>query len=202
LLSSDEGKGWQQLGETLMPNPAKDAGSMMESFNRIGEQTLHSVFGGASLGDLHNAVGAMYGPQPLEMNSAVSQLPQLDLFDSSSSLLSSSPSGGFDLTGANTLPAESLRFQGPGTDAGAHLTDATSPLTNISKVFGDMMNRMTDLVGSVFQGPMGLLGGLLNFLLTIFSEILSSIGQAIEETAKAAATLAADLWKKQLEMTT
>lgn len=327
MLTSQEGEGWQQLGEGIAPTSERSAATMMDGFNKIGDQALHSAFGGSSLPDLKDALGAMYGPEPTQLNSAVQQLPQLDFFDSSaaatapsgtgfesaglqqapatgfetSGLQSASPSSFFEPTGASptgfessglqasiqpgatgmegslqaapagfessgmqaslqtgpsaffeptgmdsglqgmqmgpggapaagfesagiqapggtieTLHApgmgqaigapnapgvESFNVQTPGADASAGLSDASSPFANIGKAFTDVMSKMGDMLGGMAQGPMGLLGGLLNFFLTVFSEILSNIGQAIEETVKAAASASAELWKKHLEMT-
>lgn len=177
MLSADEGKGWQQLGEAMMPNPGHDASVMMDGFSKIGDRALNSIFGGTSLPDLHDALGAMFGPQPIELHSA---LPSLELFDSAS---------------------ESFKDASV-TDRSANLSDASSPFANIGKAFNEIISKMGDVIGSLTQGPMGLLSGLLNFLLTVFSEIVTAIGQAVEETAKAAASLAAEVWKKQLQMST
>jgi hypothetical protein len=91
-------------------------------------------------------------------------------------------------------------LKAPGGDSIGKLGD--SPLSNIGKAFTDVMSKMGDMLGAALQGPMGILGGLLNFMLTIFSQIISSVGQIMEQTAQAASTLASDLWKKQLELNT
>ncbi len=237
MFTTDEGEGWQQLGEGLMPSSAKDAGVMLDGFKQIGEQTLHSVFTGSSLPDLKSALGAMYNPQPLELDVSMSKFPGIELYDSGAGSgvqqlggaeLGSAPSPGLESTGIQavgpsgpgtieTLQAPALDQAGAmsamspsgaessyfspmdsaGADATASLSDAT-PLGDMGKAFGDVMSKMGDMLGSLAHGPMGLLGSVLNFLLTIFSEIISSIGHVMEETARAAASLAAEAWKKQL----
>jgi hypothetical protein len=260
VFTTDEGEGWQQLGEGLMPSSSKDAGVMLEGFQNMAEQSMHSVLGGTSMPDLKDALSAMYNPQSVELGS--SKLPDVEFFDSSSAgTAAAAPSGaesaamqaGPSTTGAwqpspggaesagllNGAPgtggAESMgmnsAMQAPGTietlqapgmeqatamanaptagveggsyfkamDGGANLGDAASPLGNIGKAFTDIMSKMGDMLGSMMQGPMGLLGGLLNFFLTVFSEILSTLGTFLEETARAAASVAAEAWKKQME---
>lgn len=254
MFTNEEGEGWQQLGEGLMPSSSRDAGVMLEGFQKMGEQTVHGLLSGTSLPELHDALGAMFGPKPLTVGGA--DFPHLELFDSgdTSSLLSggestsvnfesagiqpSSPSGTIEtlqapsanggtldfqssgLSGgtietlqtpaSSGLSAESL--QAPGADASmatqaapdgvGKLGDAGGLPGDIGKAVTDLVGKMTDFMGALAQGPMGLLGSLLNFLLTIFTEILTSIGTAIAETARAAASLAAESWKKHLEAAT
>lgn len=314
MFTNDEGEGWQQLGEGLMPSSAKDANFMLDGFKQMGEQTLHSVLGGSTMPDLKDALGAMYGSPPLEYSGASTKFPDVNFFDSSAGAAASpsgleasaapaAPSGGFESVGAGLQAAptgglesagmqaglqaapaggfesaiwqpgtptppggfesaiwqpgsptpaggfesvtwpgthvtssggiESIGMQsgaapgtietlqgpgfnpntagmeggsyfkaGPGADSVGNVSDASSSVTDIGKAFSDIMGKMSDMLGAMTQGPMGLLGGLLNFLLTIFSEILSSMGKVLEETARAAASLAAETWKKHLEMTT
>lgn len=208
MFSADEGEGWQQLGEGLMPSSSKDAGVMLEGFHKIGEQTVSGLLGQTSMPDLKDALGAMFGSKPVQMG----ELPGVELFDSSASA---------GVSGAEAVPgAEPSSMMQAGTGGGtvetlhtvdsnlqataggdnmSNLGDASSPLGDIGKAVTDMVGKMTDVLGSLAQGPMGLLGSLLNFLLTVFSEILSSIGTAMAETARAAASLAAEAWKKHLE---
>jgi len=184
VLTNQEGDGWQRLGEGLMPSPEKSAGAMMEGFDKIGDQLLHGVLGGTSLPDFHNALGAMYGPDQVSLSAGGKHLPGLELFDSGA---------GHQVSLGDSLKA-------PGADSIGKLAD--SPLSNVGKAFTDIMSKMGDMLGAAVQGPMGLLGGLLNFLLTVFSQIISSVGQIMEQTAQSAATLASDLWKKQLGLNT
>jgi hypothetical protein len=232
---------------------------MLEGFQRMGEQTIHGVLGGASMPDLKDALSAMYNPETIQLGS--NKLPDIEFFDSSTAgTAAATPSGaesaamqaGPSTTGAwqpspggaesagllNAGPgaggAESLgmnnampgagtieTLQAPGMeqatamangapagmegsyfkpmDGAAGVGDAASPLGNIGKAFTDIVSKMGDMIGSMLQGPMGLLGGLLNFFLTVFSEILSTIGTFLEETARAAASVAAEAWKKHLE---
>lgn len=306
MFTNEEGEGWQQLGEGLMPSSTREASAMLDGFGKMGEQTIHGLLGGTSMPDLKDALGAMYNPKAIEMGApGANEFPKVDFFDSSAaaaptggesmmstaptggeSMISAAPTGGESmmstaapvggesmlstsgapgsesllssafpnpgesllssafpqtggetsllsaagpsggesmLTGAGpsgtvetlqmggadmmsaTPGAESAYFQpgqGAGVESVANVTDAASPAGDIGKAITDIMSKMTDMIGAIAQGPMGFLGSLLNFFLTIFSEILSSIGQAMAETARAAASLAADAWKKHLEMTT
>lgn len=243
MFTTDEGEGWQQLGEGIMPSSSRDAGVMLEGFQNMADKSVHSVLGGASMPDLKDALSAMYNPQAIELGS--SKLPNVEFFDSgSASAAAAAPSGAESAAMQAAQPAtgawqaspggaESLgmnnAMQAPGTietlqapgieqasamangapglegnyfkpmDGAANMGDATSPLGNIGKAFADIMTKMGDMLGSMLQGPMGLLGGLLNFFLTVFSEILSTIGTFLEETARAAASVAAEAWKKQME---
>ena len=293
MFTNEEGEGWQQLGEGLMPSSSRDASVMLDGLGKMGEQTIHGLLGGTSMPELHDALNVMYNPKPIEFGAANagSQFPQVDFFDSGTSssmlsgaesaaapgpagsemmsaaptggesMLSAGPTGGesmlsstagaggesllsqafpnsgesllsqaFPQTGGESLLSaagptggtietlqtpgsemlqatpgtESAYFQpvqGSGVDSVGKISDA-SPLTDIGKAVTDIMSKMTDMIGAMAQGPMGLLGGLLNFLLTIFTEILSAIGTAMAETARAAAALAAEVWKKQLQATT
>ena len=210
MFTADEGEGWQQLGEGLMPSSSKDAGVMLEGFHKIGEQTVGGLLGQTSMPDLKDALGAMFGSKPVQ----VGELPKVDFFDSGSSAAISGaeavpgaePSGmmqaGAGGGTVETLQTVDSNLQATaGGDSVSGLSDATSPLGDIGKAVTDLVGKMTDMFGTLAQGPMGLLGSLLNFLLTVFTEILSSIGTAVAETARAAASLAAEAWKKHLEAT-
>lgn len=255
MFSKEEGEGWTQLGEATMPNSSSEAGTLMDSLHQFGERTLHSVFGGTSLPELHEAVGAMFGSKPIELNAGASLLPDLQVVGpnvetaavpqtpelgqslaspaapgADSGALASTAAPGADSgalasmqgtqvtapafdswatlqsggAGLDTSAAGYFKvseFAAPGQDGSIGVSDQTSSLaTELSKGVTEILSKMQDMIGSMLQGPMGLLGGLLNFLLTIFTEILSSIGQVLAETARAAAALAAEAWKKHLEM--
>lgn len=306
MFTSDEGEGWQQLGEGLMPNSNQDAGHMLEGFQQMAEQSIHSVFGNASVPDLKDALGAMFGSPAVELDlGGIDKFPGVEFFDSGagsapapagelsaatggtggesaglqanvqagaapsleSGVLQSSPTGAVESaglhapaggvetsalqTGAQAGPGTIETLHAPGIDqatamssapgidqataissapgidqatamsgapgidstgsyfkpmqgaeAATNISDASSPTGDIGKAVTDIMSKMGDMIGSMLQGPMGFLGGLLNFFLNIFSQILSTIGHVMEETARAAAALAADAWKKHLEMAT
>lgn len=182
MFSKEEGEGWHMLGDAVMPSSTADAGTMLESFQQIGERTLHGVFGGTSIPELHEAVGAMFNSKPMvELNSSASLLPDLEVFDP----FESGGAAGLDTAAAGTPESglsDSVQFE------------------QIGKAATDVLSKMQDMLGSLFQGPMGFFAGLFKFLLTIFTEILSGIGRILQETARAAAALAADAWKKHLEM--
>ncbi len=246
MFTSDEGEGWQQLGEALMPNSPTEASAMVEGLQQIGEQSLHSLLGGTSMPELHNAIALMYGPE----TTGTSGLPDLELFDSNQAqafaqaapvdqsiqMQIQAPAGAIETLQAPTLDELSSISQSPsqspisesyfepgqnldtgralndgssglsdgssGLSDGSSISDAGSATMDIGKAAGDLLGRMSEMLGSLSQGPMGFLGGLINFLLTIFSEMLSSIGRLIEESARAAASMAAELWKKHLELST
>lgn len=219
MFTTDEGEGWQQLGEGIMPSSSKDAGVMMDGFQKVADQSLHGVLGGSTMPDFKDALTAMYSPQPMELGS--SALPKIDFFDSGAAGSAvAAPGGGAESLGMQAGPGTIETLQAPGIeqatamangapaglegsyfkpmDASVNVGDAASPLGDIGKTFTEIMSKMGDMLGSMMQGPMGLLGGLLNFFLNVFSQILSTLGQFFEETARAAASVAAEAWKKQL----
>ncbi|MBX9686795.1 MAG: hypothetical protein K2X27_08845 [Candidatus Obscuribacterales bacterium] len=221
MFTNEEGEGWQQLGEGLMPSSSKDAGAMLDGLGHFGEKSIHGLLGGTSMPDMKEALGAMFGPQPVTLDGGAAQLPRLDFFDSGSATMQN---GAFDagtapqtveslqtpaldqsgmMTGAQP-GADAARFQPQtaGSESMAGLNDSSAGIGDIGKAFSDMISKMGEMISAMAQGPMGFLGSLLNFFLTIFSEIVSSIAQIMNETARAAASLASEAWKKHLEMAT
>jgi len=197
VFTSEEGEGWQQLGEGLMPSSGKDAGVMLDGLHQYAEHSIHSLFSGTSLPDLHEALGAMFAPQPVELAAAAgSQLPALSLFDGTAASISD------PLASTGESPnLQDARIGGADTTS-MQAGDAASPFADLSRAVNDIVSKMTDCFASLSQGPMGLIGGLLNFLLTVFSQVISSLGQVLTEAGRAAAAIAADAWKKHLSMTT
>lgn len=81
-----------------------------------------------------------------------------------------------------------------------HITDAKSPMGDLGKAVGDMMQNMGDMLNQIVQGPMGILGSVLSFLMKLFTEVAKGIGEAISEAAQAVAEAVEDTWKKSMQM--
>ncbi len=184
-----------------MPNSTKDAGVLMDAFNKVGDRVMDSLLGNQTLPDLKEAIGVMYGPQPVELNGT---LPSIELFDSSM------PQG---MENVQTLHMEGMNAPGVelaspgGTVETLHQADAASTTEkgldgglDMGKAVGEMFSKMGEmLTAAISSGPMGILGSIFQFLMAIFSEIINGMSQVLQETARAAAALANEVWKKQME---
>lgn len=83
-------------------------------------------------------------------------------------------------------------------EADGGITDS-NPLQNIGKAFAELMNNMGDMFAHMLESPLGFLGSLLGFLVKLFTEIAGAISETMQEVARAAASVAEDAWKKQME---
>lgn len=195
IFTQEEGEGWTQLGESVMPNSTKDAGIAMDAFQQMGERTMNSLFGSQTLPDLKEAVGVMFGPQPIELNGT---LPSIELFDSSLGMESAQSLNGME---AMNMPAIENATPG-GTVETLHQADASGLSEgglDVGKAVGEIFSKIGEMLTSAMSaGPMGILGGIFQFLMAIFSQIIDGLSQAIQETARAAASLATEAWKKQM----
>ncbi|MBX9570033.1 MAG: hypothetical protein K2X77_14130 [Candidatus Obscuribacterales bacterium] len=181
-----------------MPNSTKDAGIAMDAFKNVGGRVMDSLLGNQTLPDLKEAVGVMFGPQPIELNAT---LPSIELFDSSM------PQGMENVQTLNNMdpmnPSAGIESATPGgTVETLHQVDANSISDgglDMGKAVGEIFSKMGEMLTSAMSsGPMGILGSIFQFLFAIFSQIIDGLSQVIQETARAAAALATETWKKQM----
>jgi hypothetical protein len=155
-----------------MPNSTKDAGIAMDAFKNVGGRVMDSLLGNQTLPDLKEAVGVMFGPQPIELNAT---LPSIELFDSSM------PQGMENVQTLNNMdpmnPSAGIESATPGgTVETLHQVDANSISDgglDMGKAVGEIFSKMGEMLTSAMSsGPMGILGSIFQFLFAIFSQII------------------------------
>lgn len=108
-------------------------------------------------------------------------------------------------------PSEALFHQGqvpsdfPKVDLtvdGSSVSDLNSSsleAPNLESAVSEFFSKVGDALGQLGGMPLGILGSLIGFFVKLFTEAIGQIASVITETARAAAAVVEDAWKKQME---
>jgi len=206
----EEAEAYTQIGKNLVPHG--DAfHSTTNGIADLGSQAIDATLGKGSFPDLGQVLDLRYGghyqldvrPPTEIMNPATGAasnniLPNVEITfpETSAQTFTSSPT---------TQPLDLASTPGSGSismDASMTPMDASlTPMDASPFKFDALQNVVADICKTLVTGPLGILGAVLGFLVAIFSAAIQATAQFLTDAAQSAASLASQLWKKQLEAT-
>jgi hypothetical protein len=74
-----------------------------------------------------------------------------------------------------------------------------NPLGDVGQSLHQFMSNIGPMLGEMFSGPAGMIGSVINFVSELFTTIASGVGDALTEFSRAAASVAEEAWKKDIE---